>query len=119
MKRGDPSNLIQVILAEGMGDAQRGTSLSTGKGGFFSVAMKLRVNGVEYETGRGTLSGLLEELKVTPERVAVEVNLKVVRKADYGSLRLNEGDVVEIVNFVGGGEADLGSGDEEGRWEIL
>ena len=66
--------------------------------------MKLRINGEDYESERETLSALLEELKVIPGRVAVEVNLKVVRRADYPNLVLKEGDVVEIVNFVGGGQ---------------
>jgi len=66
--------------------------------------MKLTINGEITENIRaGTVRELLEELKVEPNRVAVEVNLTVVRRADYGQFRLNEGDVVEIVNFVGGG----------------
>jgi thiamine biosynthesis protein ThiS len=36
----------------------------------------------------------------------VEVNLAVIKRAEYGNHRLNEGDTVEIVNFVGGGEED-------------
>ena len=40
---------------------------------------------------------------VRHSRVAVEVNLAIVRKAEYASFRLHEGDTVEIVNFVGGG----------------
>ena len=66
--------------------------------------MKLTINGEITENIRaGTVRELLEELKVEPGRVAVEVNLTVVRRADYGQFRLREGDVVEIVNFVGGG----------------
>ena len=66
--------------------------------------MKLTINGEITENIRaGTVRELLEELKVEPNRVAVEVNLTVVRRADYGQYRLKEGDVVEIVNFVGGG----------------
>ena len=66
--------------------------------------MKLTINGEITENIRaGTVRELLEELKVEPGRVAVEVNLTVVRRADYGQYRLKEGDVVEIVNFVGGG----------------
>lgn len=66
--------------------------------------MHLRVNGEEYHTEKETLGGLLEELKVIPERVAVEVNLIVVKRADFAGRKLKEGDAVEIVNFVGGGE---------------
>jgi thiamine biosynthesis protein ThiS len=50
-----------------------------------------------------TVSGLLESLQIEPARVAVEVNLKIIKKADYLSHQLNEGDSVEIVSFVGGG----------------
>ncbi|HEX8948108.1 MAG TPA: sulfur carrier protein ThiS [Dissulfurispiraceae bacterium] len=65
--------------------------------------MLLKVNGDSYETVKGTLSELLHELKVEPGRVAVEVNLKVIKRADFGTVELNEGDSVEIVYFVGGG----------------
>ncbi|MBF0328737.1 MAG: sulfur carrier protein ThiS [Nitrospirae bacterium] len=66
--------------------------------------MKIKVNGEAYETEQHTLSGLLEEMKVRSERVAVEVNLKVIKRADVADYRINEGDVIEVVNFVGGGD---------------
>ena len=50
-----------------------------------------------------TVSGLLESLQIEQARVAVEVNLKIIKKTDYLSHQLNEGDSVEIVSFVGGG----------------
>ena len=66
--------------------------------------MRLTINGENREDlSATTLKGLLEELGITGGRVAVEVNLKVVRKADYESFSLHDGDVLEIVNFVGGG----------------
>lgn len=66
--------------------------------------MKLKLNGTFSEhRGEETVTGLLEDLKISPERVAVEVNLEIVRKRDYSSHVLKEGDSVEIVNFVGGG----------------
>ncbi|MDI6801443.1 MAG: sulfur carrier protein ThiS [Thermodesulfovibrionales bacterium] len=66
--------------------------------------MKFKVNGEDYRTERKTIAGLLEELNIIPERVAVEVNLKVMKRADFKDYRLNEGDSVEIVYFVGGGQ---------------
>jgi sulfur carrier protein len=66
--------------------------------------MKLKVNGEDYETGKETVLQLLEEMGITAGRVAVEVNLKVLRRAELADFRLNEGDVVEVVNFVGGGQ---------------
>jgi sulfur carrier protein len=66
--------------------------------------MILKVNGEEYTTERDTLARLLRELEIIPERVAVEVNLMVIRKNDFEHYRLKDGDSVEIVYFVGGGQ---------------
>jgi len=70
----------------------------------FFVFMKLIVNGEFFETSNaGTITDLLNEFRIEPGQVAVEVNLSIIRKADYSTFRLHEGDKVEIVNFVGGG----------------
>ncbi|MFN3739342.1 MAG: sulfur carrier protein ThiS [Thermodesulfovibrionales bacterium] len=66
--------------------------------------MKIRLNGEYFEIERElTVEELLRRLSILPERVAVEVNLKVVRKPDFKDFYIKDGDVVEIVNFVGGG----------------
>lgn len=65
--------------------------------------MKIKVNGEDYLTEKQTLVQLLSEMGITPERVAVELNLKVIKKADFSNQILKEGDSIEIVNFVGGG----------------
>jgi len=66
--------------------------------------MRLIVNGELFETSKSeTLLDLLEELRIGPERVAVEINITIVKKAAYSTFRLKEDDRVEIVNFVGGG----------------
>ncbi len=65
--------------------------------------MKIKVNGEEYLTDRDTVAQLLKEMDILPERVAVEVNLSIVRRSSFGDFRLKEGDCVEIVYFVGGG----------------
>jgi len=66
--------------------------------------MRLIVNGKIFETSNaGTIMELLNELRIEPGQVAVEVNLSIIKKADYSTFRLNDGDKVEIVNFVGGG----------------
>ena len=70
----------------------------------FFIFMKLTVNGEAFETEKaGTIRELLGELHMEPDRVAVEVNLSIVRKSDYSTLTLHDGDSIEIVNFVGGG----------------
>jgi thiamine biosynthesis protein ThiS len=66
--------------------------------------MRLKINGEIYESVKAsTLTELLEELGLAPGRVAVEVNMIVIKKADYESFRLSDGDNIEIVSFVGGG----------------
>ncbi|HWV37936.1 MAG TPA: sulfur carrier protein ThiS [Vulgatibacter sp.] len=66
--------------------------------------MILVVNGEERKVPAGsTVSELLDHLGVVRERVAVEVNLQVVRRADHDTHRLQAGDRVEVVAFVGGG----------------
>lgn len=74
------------------------------RGFYFGNQMNIKINGELRQTGKGTVSGLLEELNIQPGRVAVEVNLKIIRKSDYETHPINEGDVIEIVNFVGGGQ---------------
>ena len=66
--------------------------------------MRVELNGEPKELNEGTtLSTLIEQLSLAPERVAVELNRDVVRRADWPSTRLSDGDRVEIVHFVGGG----------------
>jgi thiamine biosynthesis protein ThiS len=65
--------------------------------------MKIKLNGEDYETVIETVAQLLEELRIVPGRVAVELNLSILKKADYGTCPLHDGDAVEVVNFVGGG----------------
>ena len=71
--------------------------------GFF-VLMKLKINGEERETDNGlSLTGLLEFLQIRPGRVVVERNREIVPRDAYGATMLADGDVLEIVHFVGGG----------------
>jgi sulfur carrier protein len=66
--------------------------------------MRIIVNGAVLEkSNAATVSELLRELNIISERVAVEVNLTIVKKEAYSTFKLNDGDKVEIVNFVGGG----------------
>ena len=50
-----------------------------------------------------TVGELLRQLDIDPRRVAVEHNLIVVKRTAYDATTVNDGDAVEIVNFVGGG----------------
>ncbi len=68
--------------------------------------MRLKVNGKEYVTENDTLTELLREMDVLPGRVAVEVNLTIVKRDTFDIFRLKDGDSIEIVNFVGGGSLE-------------
>ena len=66
--------------------------------------MTFTLNGDRHELQAPlSVSALLERLEIDARRVAVELNLAVVKKAAYESSVIKEGDEVEIVNFVGGG----------------
>jgi len=65
--------------------------------------MKIRLNGEEYSTGASNVTELLREMNIEPARVAVEINLNIIKKELYDSTAINEGDEVEVVSFVGGG----------------
>lgn len=66
--------------------------------------MRITVNGEAREVpAETTLEGLVRLLALTPERLAVELNLEVVRRDDWARRALREGDRVEVVHFVGGG----------------
>jgi sulfur carrier protein len=68
------------------------------------VLMEISVNGKPMVVERGiTVDGLLTLLDVKRQYTAVAVNRDVLRKADYGTLTLSEGDRVEIVRPMGGG----------------
>jgi sulfur carrier protein len=66
--------------------------------------MQIRLNGEAKEVDEGaTLQALVEQLAFAPDRLAVELNYEVIRRAEWPGVRLSEGDRVEIVHFVGGG----------------
>ncbi len=69
-----------------------------------SVEVRVRVNGEELRLPEGaSVAALLERLKVSLPRVAVERNREILPKKEYPSTVLCDGDVFEVVELVGGG----------------
>ena len=69
-----------------------------------SIATSITLNGDLYPLDADTpLMALLERLNMRRGRVAVEINREIVPKADYDATVVRVGDLVEIINFVGGG----------------
>ena len=66
--------------------------------------MTITLNGDKHDLAAPlSVSELLQQLEIDARRVAVELNLTVVKKSAYESSVIKDGDEVEIVNFVGGG----------------
>lgn len=68
------------------------------------VPVRVLLNGREERVPRGlTVAGLLARLGLPCERVAVELDGAIVRKADYGTTVIRSEARLEVVSFVGGG----------------
>ena len=70
--------------------------------------MKLVINGEEVTSKDGlSVSELLVEQEVKmPEMVSVEINGQILRRPEFDTTALKEGDKVEFLYFMGGGSAD-------------
>lgn len=67
--------------------------------------LNLVVNGEPRRFAAGaTIADLVRGLELDPQKVAVEHNGAIAPRSTLGAVALGEGDVLEIVHFVGGGE---------------
>jgi thiazole synthase len=86
----------------------------------------ITVNGEHKRVMAGmSIAALASELGLVPEKVAVERNMEVVPRSTLAQVCLEDGDDLEIVHFVGGGDHPVagGSGDrpaavDEDRWTV-
>ena len=68
------------------------------------TVMTITLNGEPFDLpGPLTVTELLAHLNVDARRVAVELNLDVLKRGTFDTVTVKEGDEVEVVNFVGGG----------------
>lgn len=63
----------------------------------------VKINGTDQDIAGMTLTEYLATTQYDPKRIAVERNDNVVPKTQYSTTVLKDGDVVEVVSFVGGG----------------
>jgi thiamine biosynthesis protein ThiS len=64
----------------------------------------ITLNGERVEIDRPmSVTALLTTLEIDPRRVAVEHNLAILKRQRFAEVVVNDGDRIEIVNFVGGG----------------
>lgn len=68
------------------------------------MTINITLNGEDKALEREmTVRELVEHLNIPQVAMAVEINLKIVKKTDFDTVRVTQGDRVEIVTFVGGG----------------
>jgi thiazole synthase len=69
-----------------------------------SAQLNLTVNGESRRASPGSIADLVRTLELDPAKVAVERNGLIVPRSTLAAVALEDGDVLEIVHFVGGGE---------------
>ena len=70
---------------------------------FFGGKTMVKINGKTFAAAGKTVAEYLSGAGYDPKRIAVERNGEIVPKAQYAQTVLQDGDEIEIVNFVGGG----------------
>ncbi|WP_301750936.1 sulfur carrier protein ThiS [uncultured Erythrobacter sp.] len=68
------------------------------------MTKSLTLNGAPHRSAATTIADLVRELDLAPEKVAVERNGEIVPRSTLGDAPLADGDRLEIVHFVGGGD---------------
>jgi sulfur carrier protein len=67
--------------------------------------MRIKVNGKNEEVKDDTILDLLRTKGIEPNMVSVELNSKILDREEYGTARIQEGDAIEFLHFMGGGAA--------------
>lgn len=71
-----------------------------------SAQKTITLNGESRRTSAETIAALVRELELDPAKVAVERNREIVPRSTLSEAALTDGDVLEVVHFVGGGSGD-------------
>ena len=67
-------------------------------------AMKITCNGTEKSIEPNiTLTNLVDSLQLDPQTLVAEVNGQIIEHTDFNDKKLQDGDGVELIRFVGGG----------------
>lgn len=78
--------------------------------------LSLTVNGEPRRASPGSIADLVRSLELDPAKVAVERNGEIVPRSTLADVAIAEGDVLEIVHFVGGGQADVA--ENQDTWTV-
>jgi thiazole synthase len=67
-------------------------------------AINITLNGEPRKVAAGSIADLCAQIELDPKKVAVERNMEIVPRSTLADVMLADGDVLEIVHFVGGGD---------------
>ena len=65
--------------------------------------MIIKLNGNDYQSESGNITKLVQELEVDPSIIIIEQNGTILKKETYDSCEIRSGDIIEIIELVGGG----------------
>jgi thiamine biosynthesis protein ThiS len=72
-----------------------------------SGTIQVHINGKLQPVASGTtITGLLGELGIRPDHVAVEINLEIMDRREFDRRVLQAEDRVEVISFIGGGTGE-------------
>ena len=81
--------------------------------------MRVVINGENREfPAPVTVSGLLEKLGLDARKIALEQNLEIVPRSAYGATMVEDGDRLEIVHFIGGGDVKAEADSDDDGWAV-
>tara|TARA_B100000949_G_scaffold172640_1_gene153178 strand:+ start:740 stop:961 length:222 start_codon:yes stop_codon:yes gene_type:complete len=67
--------------------------------------IKVYINGkIIYFEEKTTIYKMLKKLKIKPNNIAIECNLEIINRSQYGQFKIDNDYKIEIVNFIGGGK---------------
>ena len=67
--------------------------------------IKVYINGkIIHFKEKITIYKMLKELKIKPNNIAIECNLEIINRSQYGQFKIDNDYKIEIVNFIGGGK---------------
>jgi len=67
--------------------------------------IKVYINGkIIYFEEKTTIYKMLKKLKIKPNNIAIECNLEIINRSQYGQFKIDNDCKIEIVNFIGGGK---------------
>ena len=70
----------------------------------FKNKIKIKVNGKKFILNKNeSITILIKKLKIPLNKVAIELNKKILNKKKMNTIKLSNNDCIEIVHFIGGG----------------